>query len=131
MTQLTSELNLETATHRAPASIWDRDGWNGNREKLALTRWLLGIGGAALAAQGLRQRSLAGGMLAGLGGSIAWWALTGEGDLSDARRWFMKSLEQAPWRGDDPVHSASADSFPASDPPSFTAAVGTGLRKQK
>ena len=26
-------------------------------------------------------------VLAGLGGSLAWWALTGEGDFSDARRW--------------------------------------------
>lgn len=131
MTQPTSDLNLETATHRAPVSVWDRDGWNGNPEKLALTRWLLGFGGAALAVQGIRQRTAAGGVLAGLGGSIAWWALTGEGDLSEARRWFMKALEQAPWRAEDTVQSASADSFPASDPPSFTPAVGTGLRKQK
>lgn len=127
MTQLTSDMNLET--HRARESVWDRDGWNGNRQKLALTRWLLGIGGAALAAHGVRQRTMAGGLLAGLGGSIAWWALTGEGDLSEARRWFAKTLEQAPWCREDDVHNASADSFPASDPPSRTPAVGTGLRK--
>ena len=34
----------------------------------------------------MRQRTVTGGLLAGLGGSLAWWALTGEGDLSEARR---------------------------------------------
>jgi hypothetical protein len=128
---MSSDLNLASATHRAPASVWDRDGWNGNRQPLALTRWLLGIGGAALAAQGVRHRTIAGGALAAMGGSIAWWALTGEGDLSEARRWFGKVLEKAPWNSADLVHESSADSFPASDAPSWTPTVGTGLRKQR
>jgi hypothetical protein len=129
MTPITSDLNRSPTTHRAAASVWDRAGWNGKAQPPALTRWLLGIGGAALAAQGVRQRTVAGGMLAGLGGTIAWWALTGEGDLFEARRWFMKVLEHAPWRSEDVVHESSADSFPASDAPSWTPTVGTGVRK--
>ena len=121
----TRELNL--TTHRAPASVWDRRGWDGTREQPALTRWLLGIGGSALAIQGLRQRSVAGSLLAGIGGTVAWWALSGEGDLWNARRVLAQLVERARWRADDQVHDASADSFPASDPPAWTPTVGTGL----
>lgn len=127
MTDYTADLNLTTATHRAPASVWERQGWDGSREPLALTRWLVGVGGAALAIQGMRQRTLIGGTLAGIGGTLAWWALTGEGDLSQAQRWFVKTLERMPWCRDDLVHESSDQSFPASDPPSWTATVGTGL----
>jgi hypothetical protein len=121
----THELNL--TTHRAPASVWDRRGWDGTRQQLAMTRWLLGIGGGALALQGLRQRSVSGSILAGLGGSLAWWAFTGEGDLSDARRFIGQLIERAGWRTEDQVHDASADSFPASDAPAWTPTVGAGL----
>src|SRR5262249_45379370 len=127
MTTNTSGLNL--TTHRAAASVWDRRGWDGTRRELALTRWLVGLGGAALAVQGIRQKSVTGTLLAGVGGSLAWWAVTGEGDLSNARRWYGAVLERAGWRRADLVHDASADSFPASDAPSFTPTVGTGVRR--
>jgi hypothetical protein len=120
---------LNLTTHRAAVSVWDRSGWDGTPERLAVTRMLVGIGGGALAVQGLRQRSVAGSILAGVGGSLAWWALTGEGDLSDARRRATQWLERLTGRTDDGVHEASADSFPASDAPSWTPTVGTGLSR--
>ncbi len=122
------ELNLKT--HRAPVSVWERRGWDGTRERLTLARWLVGISGGALAVQGLRHRSVAGSILAVLGGSLAWWALTGEGDLSEAREWLSRARERAGWHHDDRVSEASADSFPASDAPSWTPPVGTGTLRE-
>jgi hypothetical protein len=117
----TPDLNLTAGTRRAPGSVWERDGWNGNPQRLTLGRWLVGLGGAALAAQGFRQRTMAGGLLAGLGCGIAWWALAGEGDLSEARRRIGNAVDR--WRAEDPVDEASAASFPASDAPSTPSAV--------
>lgn len=125
MTQF-SDLNL--TAHRSPANVWRRSGWDGTRQKLAATRWLVGIGGVALAVQGLRRRSFAGSVLAGLGGTLAWWALTGEGDLSEARQRIGGVVERLTGLKEDSIEQASAESFPASDAPSWTPTVGTGLR---
>src|SRR5256714_12894982 len=109
-----SDSGLNLTTHRAPASVWARSGWDGTREQLTVTRWLVGAGGGALAVQGLRQRSVAGGVLAGLGGRLAWWAVSGEGGLSNARRWFGHVIERFGWWAGDVGHDAGAGSVPVS-----------------
>jgi hypothetical protein len=123
-----SDLNL--TTHRVPERVWDRRGWDGTREPRTVARWMLGISGGALAVHGLRQRSFAGSVLVAIGGSLAWWALTGEGDLSNARRWADGLADRAGLRPNDLVSDASANSFPASDAPAWTPTVGTGLRRR-
>ena len=91
-------------------------------------RWLIGGGAAALALQGLRHKGATRATLVGIGGTLALWALHGDNEWPDARRWFERMIDKIGGLAEDPVHEASADSFPASDAPSFTSTVGTGVR---
>jgi hypothetical protein len=119
---------LNLSIHRAPESVWNRRGWTGSAQELIVTGWLAGTAGAALVVQGLRRRSKAGRVLVGFGGGLVWWAVSGRrGDLSNARRWFLRVLD--PWFGpQDPVQKSSKDSFPASDAPSWTPTFVAGVK---
>jgi hypothetical protein len=120
---------LNLMSHRAGHSVWDRRGWDGSPELLTTSRLLIGIGGGALAVQGLRSRSWIGGLFAGLGATLAWWSLARGGDFADVQRWADETLSRFWGHRTDLVADASADSFPASDAPAWTPTVGTGVRR--
>jgi len=120
-----TELNL--SAHREPLSVWNRPGWDGTRQAIPLPRWLIGVGGGALALAGVRRRSPGGAVLAGIGGLVAWWAIA-SGDFGHAWQHARHWIVMLGWGRDDRVQEESAQSFPASDAPSWTPTVGTGLR---
>lgn len=113
------------APQRGP-SVWDRPEPTVNWSAAESERWCVAACGGALLAMGLRQRSSGGGFLALAGGALALRALLGFNDLAMLRGAVTRL------RGEDGVNdaidSAADESFPASDPTSFTATSGAVVK---
>jgi uncharacterized membrane protein len=81
-----------------------------------IERWASGIAGGALALYGLSRRSMTGGILAALGGTLAYRAVTAHCPVYEA----FGIDTTTPATDDGRIQEASEDSFPASDAPAWT-----------
>jgi hypothetical protein len=130
MTYPSPETNANLVVARTPASVWNPPRFRGVRPRELALRVVAGACGGALVLQSRHQRDRADRARALVGALLVFGAAAGRDNLTEiwrrARR-FSRELGV----GDEVIEQASEESFPASDSPSWTPTVGTGVRRPK
>ena len=123
-------MSVERSTNlvyrRANGSVWEKRGWSGVTIEERLLPWVIGAAGAAVMTYGASRRSWKG-LACALGGLTMWTCATS--GLCNPRYATARLDYLLRPRGKDRVTTQSMQSFPASDPPSFTTAASNGAHR--
>jgi len=121
--------SMNLKVQRGEKSVWDAPGFAGALSNYDQERWMAAAWGSALAVLGARRGGFGGGLMAMVGSTLAVRAAMGRRDLHSVRHWLDRAMQDRGWRPVDVVSESSADSFPASDAPSWTADSGATINR--
>jgi len=124
-----SDGSMNLTIQRGEKSVWDSRGLADTLSSYDQERWITAAWRSALTVIGARRGGFTGGLMATLGSTLAIRAAMGRRDLNVARGWMDRTLRSRGWRPEDVIDSSLAESFPASDAPSFTADSGATIQK--